>query len=157
MGIGSGNRVTNPRWINSFTTFPIFSPTPISPLLIRQSTLLTIYKFNTSFGYQFNRYVGIGGGVNIDALVQDEMLIGNTIFERTNLNPYFQGKFNYPLPNWGNKNLFLNINAFRHTEIVTGLGFHANHYTWNIGLGWYTSYFAFKTENYFSFQVGFQF
>ena len=159
-GVGTGSRVTNPHRINTlqsnFLLFSLFNP-PDPQLLVRQSTLLTVYKVNFTVGYQMNRHFGLGMGFNVDAFRQGERLNGNVFLERMNLNPYFQGKFNYPIPNWGNKDLWLTVNAFRHTEVITGMSFYSANNVYNIGLGWYRSYFAFKTENYLSLQLGFQF
>lgn len=159
-GVGSGSRVTNPQWLantaTNFVIFSVFNP-PNPALLTPQSTLLSVYRIDYTLGYQLNRYFGLGIGMNIDALAQDELLTGNVVFERANLNPYFQGKFNYPLSNWGNKDIWMTLNAFRHTEIATGLTFYNGNSTYKVGLSWYKSYFAFKTENYFSLNVGFQF
>ncbi|MFK7947731.1 MAG: hypothetical protein AB8G11_09080 [Saprospiraceae bacterium] len=160
MGCGTGSRVTNPQWLSSLASgislFSIF--TPISPqLLIPQSTLLSVYKLSYSMGYQFNRHFGVGMGINIDALRQDRILDGNVFFEQFNVNPYFQAKVNYPLPNFGNKDLWVTVNAFRHTEIMTGMSFYSGKDVYMLGIGWYRSYFTFKTENYISLQLGLQF
>lgn len=160
MGTGTGSRRTNPKWLNAtpvdFLLFSFFN-TPSPQILVPQTTLLTVYKGNFSMGYQFNRYFGLGMGINIDALVQDEFLNGSVYFERANFNPYFQGKFNYPLQNWGNKDLWATFNVFRHTEVAAGLTFYSGKDVFMLGLGWYRSYFSFKTENYVSFQLGLQF
>lgn len=161
LGIGNGSRVTNPKLLDNsiFNPFPfrIFNPPNDISLYTPQSTLLTVYKTNFSMGYQINKYFGFGMGFNLDLLRQGKRLVGNVFAENTNFNPYFQGKFSYPLEGFGNKDLWMTVNIFRHTEIITGLSFQMPKRTYHVGLGWYRSYFEFKTENYFSLQAGFQF
>lgn len=159
LGCGTGSRVTNPQWLSSLNSgILLFRFTPVSPqLLIPQSTLLSVYRASYSTGYQFNRYFGLGMGMNVDILAQDRFLDGSVFWERFNFNPYFQAKFNYPLQRLKNKDWWITMNVFRHTEITSGLSFHSGKDVYMVGVGWYRSYFAFKTENYISLQFGVQF
>lgn len=143
VGIGGGFERINP-FENPFR-FPALSP-------IITYRPITVIKMGGSIGYQFNKYFGLGVGANYYYFKTNRLFAVDGA-----LHPYFQAKFDYTPPRWGNESVFLIANLGNQTEFIGGVSFVRPRRTYKVGVAFYKSYEAFKQETHLSLQAGIQF
>ena len=153
VGTGGGQQRINPQ----NAPFVIFFPgsTPVIPIT-RYSPLI-LARIQGSIGYQFNRYFSLGTGAMIRynnvPLPDNVSIFGQNTLK---LVPYLEGTFNYPLDGYGNKDIWITVNAFQHTEVVVGVSFLQPKRRLNVGVGFFKSFNAFQADSYLSLQCGIQ-
>lgn len=152
-GVGGGRQRINVE-NNPFAFF--FSGRSTALPIIRYSPLI-IARIQGSVGYQFNPYLGFGTGLIITyndvELPEGILTFTQSGFRAT---PYVEGNFNYPLKGQGNKELWVNVNAFLHTEVVVGISFLQPKRRFNVGVGFFKGFNRFQADSYFSIQTGIQ-
>lgn len=150
---GGGRQRINPQ--NSPFMFFFPGSTPVIPVT-RYSPLI-LARFQASMGYQFNRHFGLGAGLmfryNSVNVPNDISLYAGSSLRAF---PYIEGKFTYPLEKYGNKDIWVTVNAFQHTEVVVGLSFLQPKRRLNVGIGFFKSFNSFRADSYLSIQAGVQ-
>lgn len=153
VGMGGGRQRINPQNNPNAFFFP-GSPT-IIPVTRYTPLILTVVR--GSAGYQFNRYFGIGFGTTISynsVRAPDDIFPFGQIGLR--LTPYFEGKFNYPLKKYGNKDLWINVSTLQHIEVMAGVSFLFPKRRLNVGVGFFKGFDDFRADSYLSIQCGMQ-
>lgn len=155
VGVGGGKQKT---YLGDRSSF-IFSPSGNS-LPITFYSPVTLAKVSGSMGFQVNQYIGFGIGLNLDVFYPKYPAgIANVFFSEVNVNfnPYVQVKLNYTPKSWGDKDIFMTVNVFRHTEITTGISFARPKRKYSVGFAYYRSYQNYQQESYLTLQTGIQF
>lgn len=150
LGVGGGRQRINAQNI-PFFIFP--GSIPIAP--VTQYSPLIITRLHGSIGYQFNRYFGLGVGLIIrhnSAAASDIVFFNNPL----NANFLVEGKFNYPLRQFGNKDIWIKVNALQHVEVSSGISFLLPKKRLDVGIGFFKSFNSFQADTYLSIQCGMQ-
>lgn len=149
LSTGGGQERVNPQ--NNPFGRPMFviPVTRYSPLILA--------RVQGSIGYQFSRHFGLGTGLMIrynNAIPPDDIFTFGYMPLKANL--YVEGKFNYPLKKYGNKDIWVTVNAFQHVEVVAGVSFLRPKRRLNIGIGFFKGFNSYRADNYLSIQTGIQ-